>query len=354
VPTSRDASGHTPQRDAPGGTRVDVDMEPPPPARAIDRDGLRAALHALYVTRDATARATADAWLQSFLRSDDAWPVSLALLGDDASSARGLDALEALFCARALHVLLRRCVFKTEKTQKSHVALDERALGDVRDAGLLPMAWRCAALCATHDRGVGGVGGGSARGGGADSASSAPPRTILTQVSLAIAALACKMAAWEGDAIARDLCAYFTRPPASAPPSATRVVAALLDHRDVDETVADAGATCLLQTLSVLPDECQSGRLSIHPARRREVIDGLRAAAAAAVFPTLDALTGRLSAAAMCVNDAGSSGGVDRSRDRTTALLFEAYAAWAAFAPDAAGAVRPIRHTGPHTTALAL
>ena len=173
-------------------------------------------------------------------------------------------------------------------------------------------------------------------------------------MSLAIAALACKMAAWEGDAIARDLCAYFTRPPASAPPSATRVVAALLDHRDVDETVADAGATCLLQTLSVLPDECQSGRLSIHPARRREVIDGLRAAAAAAVFPTLDALTGRLSAAAMCVNDAGSSGGVDRSRDRTTALLFEAYAAWAAFAPDAAGAVRPIRHTGPHTTALAL
>ena len=76
--------------------------EPPPP----DRGTLREAVAALYTSPDQNQRAAADQWLQWFLRSDHAWPLSIGMLRD----ATDLTSLEALFCARALHVLLRRCV----------------------------------------------------------------------------------------------------------------------------------------------------------------------------------------------------------------------------------------------------
>ena len=91
--------------------------EPPPP----DMGTLREAVAALYTSPDQDQRAAADRWLQWFLRGDHAWPLSIGMLRD----ATDLTSLEALFCARGLHVLLRRCVSKTEKTQKSHAVLSD-------------------------------------------------------------------------------------------------------------------------------------------------------------------------------------------------------------------------------------
>lgn len=146
----------------------------------------------LYISPDPAARAAADAWLQSYLRSEYAWPLSISLLRDGSHS---LTSLEALFCARALHVLLRRCVAKAEKTQKSHAVLGESDWIGMRDA-LLPMAWRFA---------VYNVVGSSPAVGSNHAAGEAPPRTVLTQVALAIAALACKMPNWDPAALVSDL-----------------------------------------------------------------------------------------------------------------------------------------------------
>ena len=123
--------------------------EPPPP----DRGTLREAVAALYTSPDQNQRAAADQWLQWFLRSDHAWPLSIGMLRD----ATDLTSLEALFCARALHVLLRRCVSKAEKTQKSHAVLGEGDWIGMRDC-LLPMAWNFAVKTVLHDvRGAGSI-----------------------------------------------------------------------------------------------------------------------------------------------------------------------------------------------------
>jgi transportin-3 len=178
-----------------------VAAEPPP-----DRRSLGEAVAALYTSPDPIVRAAADAWLQNFLRSEHAWPLSISLLRDNPAD---LTSLEALFCARALHVLLRRCVAKAEKTQKSHAVLGDADWTEMRDA-LLPMAWRFAILN-TIGAGVGGAG-------------DAPPRTVLTQVALAIAALACKMPNWDAGTIVADLAGYFLADPGGAPASAVDVV----------------------------------------------------------------------------------------------------------------------------------
>ena len=193
-------------------------------------------------------------------------------------------------------MLLRRCVAKAEKTQNSHAVLGDTDWLGMRDA-LLPMAWRFAIYNTLGDgagaaAGAGGSEGGEryAGGGGAEP----PPRTVLTQVALAIAALACKMPNWEAGSIVSDLTGYFLADPGSAPASARDIVlqrggggggggdAQQLSAGGA-QAVTAAGMACLLQILAVLPDECTSTQLSIHPNRRAAVAGVLALFAAAPV-----------------------------------------------------------------------
>ena len=64
------------------------------------------------------------------------WPLSIELLQD----ATDLTSLEALFCARALHVLLRKSVVKATRTQQSHAVLGENDW--VADARRRCSRWR--------------------------------------------------------------------------------------------------------------------------------------------------------------------------------------------------------------------
>ena len=296
--------------------------EPPPP----DMGTLREAVAALYTSPDQDQRAAADRWLQWFLRGDHAWPLSIGMLRD----ATDLTSLEALFCARGLHVLLRRCVSKTEKTQKSHAVLSDDDWAGMRSC-LLPMAWNFAVKTVLHDvRGAGSIPG------------EAPPRTVLTQVSLAIAALACKMPNWDERSVAADLVSYFSVDAEAAPDAVVRTVLSLGGgagsspgggvnalSSEGAAAVTRAGAGCLLQILAVLPDEVTAKEISIHPSRRAAVADGLRAAAAATVHPTLDALARRLWA------EPTSPSMGDDNNGRI--LLVEALASWCAFHPEASG-----------------
>ena len=298
----------------------------PPP---IDRRSLGAAVAALYTSPDAAERAAADAWLQAFMKSDMAWPLSLALLRD----AVDLTPLEALFCARALHVLLRKSVSKTERTQKSHAVLAESDWIGMRDA-LLALAWTFSARVAM----------------GATGADDAPPRAVLTQVALAVSVLACKMESWDAPGVAVDLARFFSRPPDAAPPSVLALVASrgggvvappdasgaagpagpagpVQGHvqltPDGAAVVSVAGIVALLQIFAVLPEECASKDLSIHPARREAVSLGLRAAASSVVYPTLETLVHNPNV---------------HADPHARALLMRALAAWSSFEPAAAGA----------------
>ena len=164
-------------------------------------------------------------------------------------------------------MLLRRCVSKAEKTQKSHAVLGEGDWIGMRDC-LLPMAWNFAVKTVLHDvRGAGSIPG------------EAPPRTVLTQVSLAIAALACKMPNWDERAVVRDLAGYFGVDAEAAPDAVVNTVVALgggagsnpgnaannaEGHKKLSPegaaAVTRAGAGCLLQILAVLPDEVTARR----------------------------------------------------------------------------------------------
>jgi hypothetical protein len=190
-PDSRNAmSPDTPRRARSGAMAsspgAGMASAPPPP----DRASLGRAVAALYTSHDPVERLAADEWLQHFLRSDHAWPLSIELLRD----ATDLTSLEALFCARALHVLLRKSVVKASRTQKSHAVLGENDWVAMRDA-LLALAWSFSAKVFV------GTAGGQVE---------APPRSVLTQVSLAISALACKMDNWDPGSVAVDIVRHFT------------------------------------------------------------------------------------------------------------------------------------------------
>jgi hypothetical protein len=190
-PDSRNAmSPDTPRRARSGAMAsspgAGMASAPPPP----DRASLGRAVAALYTSHDPVERLAADEWLQHFLRSDHAWPLSIELLRD----ATDLTSLEALFCARALHVLLRKSVVKASRTQKSHAVLGENDWVAMRDA-LLALAWSFSAKVFV------GTAGGQVE---------APPRSVLTQVSLAISALACKMDNWDAGSVAVDIVRHFT------------------------------------------------------------------------------------------------------------------------------------------------
>ena len=95
------------------------------------------AVAALYTSHDPVERFAADEWLQHFLRSDHAWPLSIELLRD----ATDLTSLEALFCARALHVLLRKSVVKATRTQQIARGARGERLGRHAGDALLALAW---------------------------------------------------------------------------------------------------------------------------------------------------------------------------------------------------------------------
>ena len=297
---------------------------PPPP----DRASLGRAVAALYTSHDPVERLAADEWLQHFLRSDHAWPLSIELLRD----ATDLTSLEALFCARALHVLLRKSVVKATRTQQSHAVLGENDWVAMRDA-LLALAWSFSVKIF-----VGNAGGSQVE---------APPRAVLTQVSLAISALACKMDAWDPGSVVADLLARFGRAdggdassPTTLAPRAARALAAqhplvssAVDPRFPGAVVLDAvgerllvaaGEACVVAVLEVLPEEAASKDLSIHPRRRAAIVDGLRGAATALAFPALDALATKAF---------GSSNGPPRADTdhHARAAALRAAAAWASF-----------------------
>ena len=296
---------------------------PPPP----DRASLGRAVAALYTSHDPVERLAADEWLQHFLRSDHAWPLSIELLRD----ATDLTSLEALFCARALHVLLRKSVVKATRTQQSHAVLGENDWVAMRDA-LLALAWSFSVKVFV------GTAGGQVE---------APPRAVLTQVSLAISALACKMDAWDAGSVVADLLARFGRAdggdassPTSRAPLAARALAArhplvssAVDPRFPGAVVLDAvgerllvaaGEACVVSVLEVLPEEAASKELSIHPRRRAATVDGLRGAATALAFPALDAL------ATKAFESSNGPPRADTDHHARAAAL-RAAAAWASF-----------------------
>lgn len=275
-----------------------------------DRVSLGHAVNALYTSHDPTTRSAADEWLQSFLRSDIAWPLSIQLL----SNATDLTSLEALFCARALHVLLRKSVVKPRATQASHAVLVEDDWVNMRSA-LLALAWNFSVKGVLPNGGVNGGANGGMNSANANCTNEAPPRTVLTQVSLAISVLACKMVSWSADGIVTDLITHFTGigengDRINAPTSAKEIVSRWMEgntpnnpdqhlrldtdqHAFGEHLLATAGEQCLISILAVLPESCHSKELSIHPARRAEVGEGLKKAATPIVFPTLDLLAAK-------------------------------------------------------------
>ena len=228
-----------------------------PPSPPFDsRAALGEAVAALYTSPDPRARAAADAWLQQFLRSDHAWPLSLRMLRD----GEDLTSIEALFCARALHVLLRKSVVKAERTQRSHAVLDADDWTGAREALL-----RLHVGARRRDRAERRVGGGRRRAlrppprersRRAPSADAAASRAVLTQVALALAALACKMDAWDPASIVPDVLRYFSSSSSGG---------------DGGGRAPSSGAACFLHVLAALPEECASKDLSVHPARREAV-----------------------------------------------------------------------------------
>ena len=271
-----------------------------PPSPPFDsRAALGEAVAALYTSPDPRARAAADAWLQQFLRSDHAWPLSLRMLRD----GEDLTSIEALFCARALHVLLRKSVVKAERTQRSHAVLDADDWTGAREA-LLRLMWAHADAIERSDASADAAAPPTSAAGtfaARAKADAAASRAVLTQVALALAALACKMDAWDPASIVPDVLRYFSSSSSGG---------------DGGGRAPSSGAACFLHVLAALPEECASKDLSVHPARREAVRRGLRDAAATSAFPAMDAIS------------RGASVGSAR------VLAFRAFAAWSAFAPD--------------------
>lgn len=205
---------------------------------ASDMDGLEAHLRERIAVLFSDARPVgkalgdAEVWLREFSKSEDAWIVVLRILERPDASA-----IEALFCARLLHDLLRRCVSKTEKTQASHAAFTEHEWSKLRER-LFALTKRYAAA----------------------SGDSLDARGTVTQLVLCVAALSCKMPSWNAESVVQD------------------VIEAFASDASVSN---EAKVLCLCSFLAVIPQEAQSRELSIHPMRREQVIDGMKNTASA-------------------------------------------------------------------------
>lgn len=179
---------------------------------------------------DAKSLSDAEVWLREFSKSEEAWVVVVRVL-----ERPDANATEAMFCARTLHDLLRRCVSKSEKTQASHAAFTEHEWSSLRER-LFALTKRYAAA----------------------SGDSLDARGTVTQLSLCVAALCCKMPAWNAESVVQD------------------VIEAFASDASVSN---EAKMLCMCSFLAVVPQEAQSRELSIHPMRREQVVGGMKNAA---------------------------------------------------------------------------
>ena len=227
---------------------------------------LRTHIHAFYVAKNDDVRVQSEQWLTTFTRTQDSWHAALSVLErEDASEA------ESVFCARTIHVLLRRCVAKEERKQASHAVFTADEWEVLRERIFhLTRAFSIKAIITK----------------------SLHARTTLTQLALATSALACKMPSWEPQDIVTKLLVAFGND-ASAP--------------------TESKLLCLCALLAFLAQEANSRDLSIHPARRECVIEGLKAASSE-VMAVLERL------ARECNNDAS-----------LLSYIFDALASWAEF-----------------------
>ena len=173
---------------------------------------LRGALLALYSPDvPVSVRNEADAFLQAFLFSRDCWSISLTLI-------RSSDAafFEQLFAARALHQRLRCSVIKSpgaQPAQASHQVIAAEEWSACREA-LIVLAMRY---------------------------SNQPEcRPIVTQLCMALAALAAKMETWNCDTLVKD----------------------------VGQALGGSAQLALVEVLRMFPEEIESSKLSVHPDRR--------------------------------------------------------------------------------------
>jgi len=221
---------------------------------------LRRALQALYSPGvPVSVRNEADAFLQNFLFSRECFDLSLLLI-------RSQDAafFEQLFCARALHQRLRCSVMKTpglQPQQASHQIITAEEWQKCREA-LIVLATRYS----PEPEG----------------------RPIVTQLCMALAALAAKMEGWGCDMLVQDIGQALRSSPLA-----------------------------LAETLRVLPEEVESKALSIHPDRRTQV----RLALQASTHRTLDMLD-ELWNVCILAGDA-----------RLAVSVLQAITAWIDFAP---------------------
>lgn len=182
-------------------------------------EDLRRALEALY-SHESTSRAAAEAYLEAFSRTQDAWSACFALLAPTEEEGH------RVWAARTLHQLVRASVFKTEKRQASH------AVVTTSEVESLLSALASAAL-----------------------SSSCGP--LQVQVTLALAALLLKSER-AADSLLRD-------------------AAAALHAQSGD-------ATAFLLFLRMLPEELHAKQLSLHPARRAACQSAFVAAAEATLL----------------------------------------------------------------------
>lgn len=227
---------------------------------------LRSHILSFYSATSGDVRESSERWLTTFTRTQDSWHAALSILElEDASEA------ESVFCARTIHVLLRRCVAKEARTQASHAVFSDDEWHTLRKRIFsLTRAYSIKAIRTKSQH----------------------ARTTLTQLALATSALACKMPSWEPMDIVSTL---------------------LFTFQNDSSTPTDSKLLCLCALLALLAQEANCRDLSIHPARRECVLDGLKAASSD-VMIVLEQL------AQSCQNDAS-----------LISYILEALASWAEF-----------------------
>jgi transportin-3 len=231
------------------------------------------AVAALFHAEDGSARSAADRWLEAWQQTPGAWSVADALLHEPASPMEAQH-----FCAQTLKA----------KSQRDFEELPPEAAASLRES-LLQLLLR-------FSRG-------------------APP--VRTQLCLALAALAAHLpaASWPADGDGGAGGSLLTSPPqpGSGGNAPSGNVVRWFAHRFRNEP-PEAALPCVLEMLTVLPQEVDAQAIALRPERRREFAAELRAA----VPDALDVLGGCLSAPG----------------DRVRSQVLEAFAPWLRLASD--------------------
>jgi transportin-3 len=263
-----------------------------PPPQDADLAAVLLAVAALFHAEDGSARGAADRWLEAWQQTPGAWSVADAVLHQPSSPMEAQH-----FCAQTLKA----------KSQRDFEELPGQAAASLRES-LLQLLLR-------FSRG-------------------APP--VRTQLCLALAALAAHLPAanWPAESEAGGAGAaaaggsLLTSPPPGAPPAQAATpggnVVRWFAHRFRNEP-PEAALPCVLEMLTVLPQEVDAQAIALRPERRREFASELRAA----VPDALDVLGGCLSAPG----------------DRVRSQVLEAFAPWLRLASDSGmvgGAAAPL------------